>query len=153
MGRSSGYNFNVNYEGVGDCLPRTILCMDALELEEDVTAKQQAKEFYLERELLKTYTGFCGVAGQDVGTGAWGCGAFGGDREVKFVVQVVAASVAGVKSLRYRTVDHEFADKLASVLESWNKRGFSSSCVFEQLKLFAESKNHEDSFFNFVLVH
>lgn len=36
-----------------------------------------------------------------VATGNWGCGAFGGDHELKFVEQWIAASLAGVEELEY----------------------------------------------------
>ena len=62
---------------------RTILCMDALELEEGAGARLQAGGEHLWRELAKCLTGFSACRGRDVATGAWGCGVFGGDRDVK----------------------------------------------------------------------
>ena len=63
---------------------RTILCLDALELEAEQSAAQQAGGALLARELAKCRTGFSAVTGRTVATGAWGCGAFGGDKDVKF---------------------------------------------------------------------
>lgn len=40
---------------------------------------------------------------KSVSTGNWGCGAFGGDHELKFIQQWIAASFAGVKRLDYYT--------------------------------------------------
>lgn len=51
----------------------------------------------LERELNKAFCGFrCDASEQrcTVATGNWGCGAFGGDPGVKFLVQLMAASLA-----------------------------------------------------------
>ena len=63
---------------------RTILCLDALELEAEQSAAQQAGGALLARELAKCRAGFSAVSGRTVATGAWGCGAFGGDKDVKF---------------------------------------------------------------------
>ena len=40
---------------------------------------------------------------KSIGTGNWGCGAFGGDHELKFLQQWVAASFAGIERLDYYT--------------------------------------------------
>ena len=84
MGLWTGYGWDVHHSGHGDGSSRTILCMDALELEDDISDKNQAGGQLLRRELGKCFTGFCGVKDRIVATGAWGCGAFGGDKEVKF---------------------------------------------------------------------
>ena len=36
-----------------------------------------------------------------ISTGNWGCGVFGGDHELKFLQQWIAASFAGIKRLDY----------------------------------------------------
>lgn len=41
-------------------------------------------------------------------TGNWGCGDFGGNKELKFIIQWIAASVAGVSTLSF----HTHGDKL-----------------------------------------
>ena len=62
---------------------RTILCLDALELEEGSAAQEQAGGEGLWRELAKCLTGFRACTGREIATGAWGCGVFGGDKDVK----------------------------------------------------------------------
>ena len=97
---------------------RTILCLDALELDAEQSAAQQAGGALLARELAKCRAGFSAVSGRRVATGAWGCGAFGGDKDVKFgevkviilrvvsyigllsAIQVIAASQENVGKLR-----------------------------------------------------
>ena len=139
MGRSSGYGFGVKYYGEGDGLPRTILCMDALELGDDVSAQQQATGHLLARELGKCYTGFQAVRGKLVGTGAWGCGAFGGDRDVKLAIQVMAASVAGVQNLRYRSGDRELCHKIVLMVERWEREEFNVNMLMKKLEEFSGS--------------
>ena len=66
--------------------------------------------FYLIlRELNKALSGFSPHAGLEpfecVSTGNWGCGVFGGDVQLKSLIQWAAACAAGVK-LRYVTDSH-----------------------------------------------
>ena len=58
--------------------------MDALELDDSHPVKAQAHGELLERELVKCLSGFSSLKDRTVATGAWGCGAFGGDKDVKF---------------------------------------------------------------------
>ncbi|HET9990893.1 MAG TPA: hypothetical protein VFQ65_20320, partial [Kofleriaceae bacterium] len=41
----------------------------------------------------------------EVRTGFWGCGAFGGNRELMTLLQVLAARIAGVDQLRFYAFD------------------------------------------------
>jgi len=62
----------------------------------------------LKRELNKAFCGFCRDAQEQrstVATGNWGCGAFGGDPAVKFLIQLMAASQAE-RPLFYFTFDN-----------------------------------------------
>ena len=150
MGRAEGYGFTVKYAGEGDGLPRTILCMDALELGEEVSAQEQASGHLLTRELVKCYTGFWSVRGRVVGTGAWGCGAFGGDKDVKLAVQMLAASSAGVETLRYRTGDRELASRIVRVVDHWEKENFTVARLVKKLEEFSVSDTQEP-FLNWCL--
>ena len=68
------------------------------------------KEFI--RDIHKAYVGFnlINLDGNNlektIATGNWGCGAFGGNHELKFIQQWIAASFAGVKRLDYYTFSH-----------------------------------------------
>eukprot|EP00927_Polykrikos_kofoidii_P078781 TRINITY_DN75595_c0_g1_i1.p1 TRINITY_DN75595_c0_g1~~TRINITY_DN75595_c0_g1_i1.p1 ORF type:complete len:427 (-),score=59.78 TRINITY_DN75595_c0_g1_i1:71-1351(-) len=77
----------------------TLICMDAIKAD---FPKYQRK--HLDMMLLKAYCGFAAARSDpDVGcqtsiaTGSWGCGAFYNNECVMFVIQTLAASVAGVK--------------------------------------------------------
>ena len=55
------------------------------------------------RERRKAFAGFMVPGSQTaIATGHWGCGAFGGDRYLKSLLQWIAASAAG-RSLSYYT--------------------------------------------------
>ena len=72
-----------------------IVAMDAIQFGYDV--RSQFDESNINRELNKAFVGFsnhCAISGQlqAVATGNWGCGAFGGDVRLKFLIQLLAAS-------------------------------------------------------------
>ena len=87
---------------------------------------------HLERELNKSYIGFMkpstlaasdpvtaeAVAALPVCTGNWGCGVFGGDVQLKAMLQLMAASAAGRPLVSYLTFgDGEFASQLRALVE------------------------------------
>jgi len=74
----------------GSCLDY-IIAIDALKKPNP----QYSRELIL-RELNKAYIGFQMFPEVlSIATGNWGCGAFGGDFQLKFLLQWIAASLAG----------------------------------------------------------
>lgn len=66
-----------------------------------------------------------------IATGNWGCGAFNGNLELKFLIQLIAASSAG-RDLHYFTFGEKaLADKVQLMLRR----------LEEQRVSFSESKN------------
>ena len=82
---------------------RTVLFMDALELDSYDTSELTPDLLpgNVDRELRKAYTAFSSARNDDgqaleaVITGLWGCRSFGGNREIKTIIQWLAASLAG----------------------------------------------------------
>ena len=81
----------------------------------------------VERDLVKAFVGFNLVnfndenvvkLGKTISTGNWGCGAFGGDFELKFLQQWVAATYAGVEKLYYYTFEKK---KMKSIIKELEK--------------------------------
>jgi hypothetical protein len=95
----------------------------------------------IERELNKAYVGFLGARdgaldGEPIGavaaaplppivTGNWGCGAFGGDLQLKAMIQWMAASLAGRVCVHYLTFGDE---RLAAGLEAVTRRLRALDC-------------------------
>jgi hypothetical protein len=95
----------------------------------------------IERELNKAYVGFLGARdgaldGEPTGavaaaslppivTGNWGCGAFGGDLQLKAMIQWMAASLAGRVCIHYLTFGDE---RLAAGLEAVTRRLRALDC-------------------------
>ncbi|XP_013099324.2 poly(ADP-ribose) glycohydrolase [Stomoxys calcitrans] len=114
-----GYNTTFQWQGnhedttpCGGSLRRKtfIVAMDALALHQ-LTFAQQFREDLMQRELNKAYVGFWhplhGITHPGVATGNWGCGAFGGDARLKFLLQLMACTVTQQSSMVYFTMGNE----------------------------------------------
>ena len=80
----------------------------------------------INRDLHKAFVGFSltdfdvekNNLKKTIATGNWGCGAFGGNHELKFIQQWIAASFAGIERLNYYT----FSDnKMINVEKNFEK--------------------------------
>lgn len=114
--RCAGYSRTLQFAGdFAEVAPRSpggepataIAAIDATCFFGDARAlRPQLQAVSLLRELTKAFAGFSapapelGTAAAAVATGHWGCGAFGGHKGVKTLVQWAAASAAG-KQLTY----------------------------------------------------
>ena len=110
--------------------------MDAAQFDLDFPLANRAAQLEsscMRRELDKAYCAFRAAVDAAKGakgattavvveTGHWGCGAFGGDREVKAAIQLMAAAQARVDKVVYYTLGNE--DGFATSLEYvWEKLG------------------------------
>ena len=86
--------------------------------------REQYQRHGINRELNKAYCGFSHSISSDdpisgemvpIATGNWGCGAFGGDREMKTLLQWMAASRAGRQVRYYTFKDADFSDRQKEV--------------------------------------
>jgi len=81
-----------------------VLIMDALNLKDTSKQAKQKSYGYTMRELKKAFCGFHGclqnrhVYIDQVITGNWGCGVFGGDPEHKIIIQILAMALASLVS-------------------------------------------------------
>lgn len=76
-----------------------IIGMDAIDFSRN--PNKQYSFPCIERELNKAYLGFSKANSQKISTGKWGCGAFGGDPQLKFIIQWLACSMAGKEMIFY----------------------------------------------------
>ena len=83
------------------------------------------------RDLNKALIGFTAPRARKISTGCWGCGAFGGDNLLKFLQQVMAATVAGV-TLDYSTFGKDvLCLHLQEVLQSIDEGRLTVGDLFE----------------------
>ena len=94
------------------------------------------------RELNKAYCGFSGdVIGDSpstgklmpVATGNWGCGAFGGDKHLKTLIQWMAASRAGRDVKYFSFSSKELSEKQAEVVEKLRSQGMTVGKLYRTL--------------------
>ena len=116
------------------------MAIDATQYERSQVMRQFSSGA-IERELNKAYVGFLGARdgaldGEPIGavaaaplppivTGNWGCGAFGGDLQLKAMIQWMAASLAGRVCVHYLTFGDE---RLAAGLEVVTRRLRALDC-------------------------
>jgi poly(ADP-ribose) glycohydrolase len=103
--------------------------------------KQQFDEGKVVRELRKCYAGFYFDDNKSktrlpvLATGNWGCGAFGGDRQLKFLIQMLVASETS-RDLVYYTFNHkETVKNLNNIMSIIEKERL---CVGDVYKLILE---------------
>ena len=108
-----------------------IVAMDAIVADDDEFSPQM-----IERDINKAYVAFSANTSMDkadekspVASGNWGCGAFGGNKELKTLIQWLAASMAG-RPLHY----HMFGSpQLAKEQQEIVKLLHDKSCTVGEL--------------------
>lgn len=102
-----------------------IVALDALVF----PGSDQYKEGYILRELRKSYVACLGDPSEDAGprrcgfaTGNWGCGVFGGDPELKALIQWLSASAADREVAYYPFGDKRVA-RLQEVVDAVQESG------------------------------
>lgn len=141
---------------------RTMLFMDALELDMCDPPDGAIPDLlpgFIDRELIKAYTAFSssldsyGTRYSHIVTGLWGCGAFGGDGEIKTLIQWCAASMAGVP-LRFVCAGRNqcaFATMLEKVVECGMERKWRVRDVLGMLRGTRPEDEEAKGVFNVIL--
>uniref|UniRef100_A0A0G4HY07 poly(ADP-ribose) glycohydrolase n=1 Tax=Chromera velia CCMP2878 TaxID=1169474 RepID=A0A0G4HY07_9ALVE len=110
-----------------------VFAIDALEF----PAYRQYDEDLILREVRKAIIGFRGgpftEPSKQIATGNWGCGVFGGDPQLKSLLQWVAASAVG-KSSVYFTFGNAKVEVLGQVVAEIQGRGFDCGRLYALLK-------------------
>ena len=91
--QTSGYSDTFRFEGHYEDMDRTrdVVAMDATDYKDP---EKQFRIHEINRELNKAYCAFYSTdeTPHKIATGHWGCGVFGGNKELKAVIQLLAAS-------------------------------------------------------------
>lgn len=147
--KTSGYGFDMRFIGptsdVTDRDPLTIIMMDAIDYRgnPDMLTEQYKPE-NKRTELQKVINAFKLVGpGAMITTGEWGCGAFGGDSSIKYLIQWVAATITGnhlhyharntghLHCLSSKYSDHDIGVVLDCVLSRWCRSDYSNPIFSE----------------------
>lgn len=150
---SSGYLDTFNFEGqaknynenTDNQLIHGIIAIDAIC--NDTPNRQFQKKFY-DRDINKAFIGFSAIDSKEIAsstkldadlifTGNWGCGVFGGNKYLKFIQQLIAASLAG-KKLDYLTFgDKELAKDFRKIYQRIKKLGLTVKNLYEIIEKFS----------------
>ncbi|KAG2387200.1 hypothetical protein C9374_001532 [Naegleria lovaniensis] len=132
-----GYAFTLDYGGNymdtnkdsnGNSLKETS-AIDALVFNR-ITAHSQWQKSNIDREIIKAYAGFCHSSRQKISTG---CGAFLGDKELKSLIQTVAAAQARKDLIYYTFKTQALDDHLANLVNSMRKKGVTVGQLYQAL--------------------
>ncbi|XP_007250330.3 poly(ADP-ribose) glycohydrolase [Astyanax mexicanus] len=132
-----------------------IVAIDALNFH---NPKDQYTKENIQRELNKAYVGFRPDPSvpleytPDIATGNWGCGAFKGDPELKALIQMMAAAVAG-RSLAFFTFRNSAqARELRQIHKLLKTKRVSVGRLYTLLVRYCEEKQHykSKSVFEFI---
>eukprot|EP00299_Pterocystis_sp_00344_P019518 c9675_g1_i1.p1 GENE.c9675_g1_i1~~c9675_g1_i1.p1 ORF type:complete len:552 (-),score=140.39 c9675_g1_i1:850-2274(-) len=130
-----------SYSGYGEtfkCVPiqtpKIVSDMIAIDALVNYPTTLQYERRYLERDLNKALCGFAScVTYGTIATGRWGCGVFNGDPVLKFLQQVMAASVSR-NPVRYRVFSQQEEVKLLrGVLEDVRRLNLTVGELFQLL--------------------
>ncbi|XP_041364453.1 poly(ADP-ribose) glycohydrolase-like isoform X2 [Gigantopelta aegis] len=97
------------------------LCTEVVAIDALVIHKHcdQFQPHMVARELNKAYSGFCSRSNEPklpaVCTGNWGCGAFGGDKKLKALIQLFAAAAARRDVCYFTFEDENLVDELYEI--------------------------------------
>lgn len=133
----TGYLTSFKWVGFFDEEPPFRVC-HTVAIDSAVGRYAQCSEEGIRRDLLKAYLGFkasreC-LGSRKISTGHWGCGAFGGDFHVKFLQQVLAATLAEVTELEYSTYrDKKLATEFLQLLKTMERQHMTAGTLYQLL--------------------
>eukprot|EP00095_Tigriopus_kingsejongensis_P006463 maker-scaffold128_size327099-snap-gene-1.11 protein:Tk06463 transcript:maker-scaffold128_size327099-snap-gene-1.11-mRNA-1 annotation:"poly(adp-ribose) glycohydrolase-like isoform x1" len=120
----------------------TMVAIDALPPGQ---AKDQYKQENICRDLNKAFVGFKNYNASTknpvaIATGNWGCGAFGGDPQLKSLIQLLAAAEAG-RDMAYFTFDNrELRDQIYATHQLLRSHELSVGQIFDILCKYSKRK-------------
>lgn len=120
------------------------------------SGSSQWKKSSMLREIVKAYSGFSvpsiildlkvdSVFGKSIATGNWGCGAFGGNAKLKFILQWIAASLAK-RDLVYCTFKSREVDGIERVINGAKSRYLKVKDLVLALESCCELENSSVSY-------
>ena len=131
-----GYGLNVSFK---ECIPletkkwsdRLVIAIDSLDFSDCERSEQaftrQLEEANLNRELSKAFVGFSVVHNHFIDTGHWGCGAFFGSKQLKAVIQWLAASASRNSLNFYCFSENEFRQEFQHFLNEIHQKEIKPS--------------------------
>uniref|UniRef100_A0A8R1YK12 poly(ADP-ribose) glycohydrolase n=1 Tax=Pristionchus pacificus TaxID=54126 RepID=A0A8R1YK12_PRIPA len=109
---------------------------------------------FIARETKKAYAGFMrdkDAPARPIATGNWGCGVFNGDKELKSLIQWVAASKAGRPLIYITFKEATFAEELKQIVECIKDHKVGNGKLFSLLTAYRENRaDPQQGVFSFI---
>jgi len=105
--------------------------------------EEQFQEFNVMRELNKAYCAFMQKSSSDekpVATGNWGCGVFNGNPELKFLIQLMAASQAGRCMYYFTFGDKRQSDSIAEIIHHLKHHAINVGMLFRLVQDYSKDE-------------
>lgn len=114
----------------------TIIAIDAIHFSKQESKTQNSLP-NLYRELNKAYVGFLlseGDPNKPIATGHWGCGAFFGEKQLKALIQWMAASQANRNLVYFSFKDFDFHIKFSKLISAIHKTNLKIGNLFKIIR-------------------
>ena len=91
-----------------------------------------------------------------INSGAWGCGAFGGDHDIKFVQQWIAATMVPNTAFQYNTFrDAQFSPRLEAFVKHCHDKQLTQVALLQLVKKYQidiyHKKDGSELLFDFIM--
>jgi hypothetical protein len=128
----------------------SVVAFDAIDFSfgPGMSPELQYRSDWVWRELIKAYIAFVPVSesrapsanliASPVATGNWGCGVFAGDLELKFVIQLIAASFIGRPMSYYTFANSQFAARIDSICDLFEEKKVTVSQLLTMVQEFSD---------------
>lgn len=126
-----------------------IVCIDAIPF--GLNKHEQFRLASVVRELEKCRIGLSAPGKKPFATGNWGCGVFGGDTQLKAVIQWLACSTSG-RSMIFHTFEDLHTSRLSELTSLANAHSATSGEIFQiLLRGMADSQIKEHCCIDFLI--
>lgn len=129
-----------------------VVAMDAIHFKKG--SDNQFSTDMVKRELMKAFCAFTDpehtVKLPAVCTGNWGCGAFGGDTQLKALIQIIAASHANRQVCYFTFGDEKLCSDISEIIEILIENDVETDSVMERIKEFNTRTSVRGSLFKYI---
>ncbi|CAJ0602073.1 unnamed protein product [Cylicocyclus nassatus] len=118
-----------------------VVAMDAKYFKR-VTRPAQYRVENIDRELNKAYAGFTTrtEVSPPIATGNWGCGVFGGDKELKSLIQMMAAAKVGRAMIYYTFSNEMFEASMNNLYEKLVQKKATVGMIYKALVTYRQER-------------
>ncbi|CAB3405713.1 unnamed protein product [Caenorhabditis bovis] len=133
------------------------ICVELVAVDAINFSKMRGQQFssnYICRELNKLLVGFSTSVHPKppLITGWWGCGVFGGEKQLKSLLQVIAAAITRRPLVFCTFYDSKSANQLRRMVENLQNHDLTLGTIFKEIVSFSDYKqqNEKSSLFDYL---